>query len=160
MLTQREREQFLEVNRDKIVNRLKRDFARLGDQVEDMVHGAVYAASFQEFSSEAGFMAYLIEKATFIAIDYLELEIERRKARKGLPKRRRERDPMKKIDQKIDLERAIAQSTTNGRLRAALWHYLYEGYTQEEVGAWLGTTARWISYAAEDVNTIMRQKGY
>jgi DNA-directed RNA polymerase specialized sigma24 family protein len=160
MLTGPEREQFLEKNRNKLVVALKREFPRLGDELDDIVHGAIYAASFQTFDTEAGMWTYLKEKATFIAIDTLQLQVDRRNALKGLPRRATKRDPMRKIDWKIDLESAIREATWDQRLQSALWHHLYEGYTQADVSEMLGKDQSTISRAAEAVSKIMRRGGY
>src|SRR5678815_5081074 len=42
-------------------------------------------------------------------------------------------DPFRRLDWKIDLERGIAAVTTDTRMRQALWHMIYEGYTVEDV---------------------------
>jgi len=160
MLTRSERETVLERERNKIVNMLRAKYPLRGDDVEDAVHGAVYSAAFKEFESDGRFVQYLIEKSTFIMIDVLELECERRKIKQGLPKTVRKRDPMKEIDWKIDLERAIKEAVWDDKMRAAMWHHIYEGYTQEEVADMAGCDQATVSRAVDAVNKVMQRKGY
>lgn len=159
-LTRFDRETIYERDREKLVNCLKRDYPRLGDEIEDFLHMAVVSAQFRDFTGEEKFRGYLLEKTTFLIIDAMTQRAERRKSIKGLPKHKHSPDPMRLIDWKIDLERAITKSTNDDKMRSALWHHIYEGYTQEDIAETTGKDQGTISRAIKEVRKIMRRGGY
>lgn len=157
-MTRDEREEFLNKNRDVITSILKRDYPR--EEVEEFVQWAIVQTQYREFPSEAAFMHYIKEAATFNAIRTINNRIRRKRALNGLPKHRPVKDTTRLIDWKIDLERAISKATSDDRLRTALWHHIYEGYTQEDIAEMTGKDQGTISRAIKEVRKIMRRGGY
>lgn len=162
MLTDREREEVAVEFGPKLVSHMKKRFPRLREECRDLVHEAFKRAVYIPYRSKGGYAKGLKQKAKGIALNAIKKHDSRAEARNIFRDDRPPLmpDPMKRLDWKIDLERAIVKATTDGRMRAALWHHIYEGYTLEEVADMLNTSKQWVHENLKCVRKIMRQGGY
>lgn len=154
--------------REKCINTILKDFRKLTrEDAEDCVQLALTTAAFK-IDKVLDIKAFVMNKAKLRAIDEREKEISRRAL---MPIHRvyapRRRDPYRKLDWRIDLERAIKRSVKGTAQRNAAWLVFYEGYTTREVAqslprertieAWETTINR---YVLPNVRRAMRRGGY
>lgn len=133
------------------------------------------AQHYQRLDGAGGFYKWLESVCLQELMDVIKQEKSRRKILKaahGQFKRDYKagvyrKDPMRHIDWKIDLERAIKAVVPAGPLQAAMWHHVYEGYTAEEVIAMLPvndratrTWERHFQEAKRDLDAEMKRKHY
>lgn len=122
--------------REIVVGMLTREFRnKMLADVEDIAHAVIKrcVSKVDEFSSKSALQAYACEVAKLWTIEELNKKIERRNKLKGLPKVRPQRDSMRHIDYRIDLERAILRRVNTQPLRNACWLVIYEGWDRDEV---------------------------
>ena len=153
--------------REKLVNKATKDFPKDFSQVEDWVQRTLMAGfkKANEFNDTVGAMAYLMEKITFIALKDKERDAEKRKILKGLPHYKPSRDPMRHIDYRVDLERAIRRTVREQVLQAALWEIHFEKATWEEVlndmpGKTYDAWRHNLRAANAELKKEMKRKGY
>lgn len=136
-MTSQEYSEILEKDqtREKLINALQRDFPKYKSRAEDWAARAIHYGlrKVATLNDRTSALALVMEKATFEAVEELSVEIERRKALQGLPRAPKQRDPMRRIDFKVDLEKAIRLTTGNELMQQALWHIHFEEWTWEEV---------------------------
>lgn len=165
--------QMIPAMRDKVMGMLSSNFRRSPrEDHEDAVQIALIQAfnRVNEFLSESGLLAYLYESAKLNMIRKIELDEERRAARQSLPigvlLEPIEHDPTRRLDWKIDLERAIRRVTNDETLQTCLWENVYVGWTGEELAMKLPpsrSVAAWeeaITRARRALKREMRKGGY
>lgn len=154
--------------REKLVNKLQRDYVRYRHRADDWTARAILiglrASSKIEDAPRA--TAFVMETGTRLAIKDLTQETARRNALHGLPKPPVRRDPMRRIDYKVDLEKAIRLTTGHKIMQQALWHIHFEEWTWDEaiealpkyvsISAW--RKRLWLADA--DLQRRMRAYGY
>jgi hypothetical protein len=156
--------------RNKLVNMLERDFPKHRNRAEDWASEAIKYGLRKsrgvEVENGRGVLAYIMEVGPLLASKDLEREIARRNTLQGLPKPSKQRDSMRRIDYKVDLEKAIRLTTGERRMQQALWHIHFEDWTWDEVLAEMPTdtpidTWRWrLKIANANLQTRLRAYGY
>lgn len=157
--------------KEKLTSKLKSDYPKNQHLIEDVVQVAFLRAvrRVDKFASEG----HLWEWLRHVSIRGMDDAIRKEKGRRKAVKRTyttvvsRGHDPYRKLDWKIDLERAIRKVGKDGPMRAALWHHMYEGYSAEDVIEMLPVSERatrtWERHffeAKASLNKEMRRKGY
>ncbi len=148
--------------------KMEREYPKHRGKADDWVSRAMNAGLKKcgEFQDARGAKAYLADKAVFIAKEDIERDKERRQLLSDLPHYGHQRDPMRAVDFKVDLEHAIRDSVSMPIMRTALWHIVYEKFTWEEVLDLLpGDRPRntWEWLIAENMKALkqeMRRKDY
>ena len=154
--------------RAKLVGMLKKNFPQDTGDAEDWAQRALIRMfkHATDLYDAAGVEGYLHEAAISVAMHDKERQLERRKTLRELPRYKPHKDPMRHIDYKVDLERAIRKTTREQTLQAALWEIHFEKATWQDVlndmpkvkntGAWNMALAR----ANAELKKEMRRKGY
>lgn len=156
--------------RNKLVNMLERDFPKHKSRAEDWASEAIKYGLRKsrgvEVENGRGVLAYIMEVGPLLASKDLEREIARRNTLQGLPKPSKQRDSMRRIDYKVDLEKAIRLTTGERRMQQALWHIHFEDWTYDEVIDALPTDVKdttWrprIQALDRDLQRRLRSYGY
>lgn len=154
--------------REKLVNKLQREFPRFRERADDWAARAILYGLRKSpaFKDAVGAMAYVMEKGIFLALKDREREIERRNTLQGLPRAPKQRDPMRRVDFKVDLEKAVRLTTGNKLMQQALWHIHFEEWTWDEVIEALpqdvlpDTWRKRILRTNEDLQRRLRAYGY
>lgn len=122
--------------REKLISKLCAEFPDHVRYAEDVAQGFLARIKPEKFGSAGELGKYLFDNVGHRMQNVIKKEKGRRKAARTVtitsrpPKRY---DPMKQIDWKVDLERAICAVVPAGPMRAAMWHHVYEGYEIQEV---------------------------
>lgn len=154
--------------RGNLVGLLKRQFPKDTANVEDWAQRALIRAfkHCEAFYDADGVTGYIREAAMGIALNDKERAIERRRTLRGIPRHKQSPDPMRHIDYKVDLERAIRAVTTVKPLQAALWAIHFDKETWEDtlkdmpkdrsLNAW----EHMLRSVTKTLRTEMLRKGY
>lgn len=154
--------------RGKLKGLLLKEFPKDAKDAEDWVQRALMRTlkAAQYLKDADGITGYARESAIGIAIDEKEKAHERKRLLKGRPRHKRARDPMRHIDYKIDLERAVRRTVGERAIQAALWEIHYERATWDEVIADLPTSVTASGWrdrlwkANRALRQEMKRKGY
>jgi DNA-directed RNA polymerase specialized sigma24 family protein len=121
--------------RDKCIGIIRNDFRRLTrEDAEDCVQLALATVA-KHIKKVNDIESFVINKAKLRAIDLRNLTIYNYERQQNINRMYtpRRRDPMRPVDFRIDLERAIKQSVRGHLERKAAWFVIYEGYQAIEV---------------------------
>ena len=154
--------------RGNLVGLLYRQFPKDTDSIEDWAQRALIRAfkNCEVFYDAAGITGYAREAAIGLALNDKEKAIERRKTLRDQPRYKKTKDPMRHIDYKVDLERAIHRTVREQSLQAALWEIHFERATWQDV---LNDMPKTKNYSAwekalqrsnAELRQEMRRKGY
>ena len=151
--------------REKLISKLCVEFPQHVRYAEDVAQGFLARINPEKFNTPGELGKYLFDNVGHRMQNVIKKDKGRRKIARTLKiTTPRKYDPTRRIDRKIDLERAICAVVPAGPLRAAMWHMAYEGYTQDEVEAMLaghpGASQSSLSRAMTVLNIEMRRKGY
>lgn len=120
--------------REKVEGRLKKDYPTT--DVSEAVSYAFYNAAkrISTFNNIEHLNNWLHEAATF----NVKRRAEKNKRQAQLNRNYRtvaprRYDPYRRLDWRIDLERAICKVVPNTLLQRGLWHMIVEGYTRDDV---------------------------
>lgn len=154
--------------REKILSSIKRHFPNDTGDADDWVQRALIRMfkHATDLYDKAGVEGYLYEAAMSVALHDKERQAERRDILRKLPKGKPQKDPMRQIDYKVDLENAIRRTTRTQVLQAALWEIHFEKATWQDVlndmphdkneEAWRKALMR----ANAELRKEMKRKGY
>lgn len=121
--------------REKLVNRVRGLYPQYRNLAEEwadeaIMYGLNRAATLE---NEVVATSLLADKVIFVAIDAINEMLAQRNALQGKPKATPQRDPMRRVDFKVDLEKAIKLTTGHRTMQQALWHLHFEKWTWDEV---------------------------